>query len=525
MKAGKVYLVGAGPGDPKLITVRGQELLQQADLVVYDHLVSPRLLQMCAPQAKRVYVGKESGRPPRPALRGRLDGGRSASRHTMSQRAINALLVRSAKAGKMVVRLKGGDPFLFGRGGEEAVELAKAGVSHETVPGITSALAVPAYAGIPVTYRGLSSSVAIITGHEDPTKPESAIRWDRVATACDTFVCLMGVATLPQVTRQLLRFGRRATTPCAVVEWGTTPRQRTVTGTLRTIAQKATRASIRPPAVFIAGEVVSVRRHLNWFETRPLSGRRILVTRASDKAGPFADQLEALGAEVVRLPAIELVPVKQNGVFRTTLNELPKADWVFFTSPEGIGWFSKMLKPYRKDVRLLSGCHIGAIGPKTAVAVEEAGLHVDFVPKQFSLEGVLADFPRRVLNGKRAVILSAEGSRDLLETGLRKRGMRVSKVAIYRTAIPKALLNGVAGMLQHPFDYVTVTSASCVEHLYQAVRAAGRPRLFRRLRFASIGPITSRAVRAHGGTVAVEAKSSTVEGLVDVMVKRSSGHT
>ena len=506
---GRVYLVGAGPGDPKLLTLRALELLQRADLVVYDHLVAPAVLQQCGSAARLVYVGKEP------------------HRHTASQRSINALLVRAAREGKTVVRLKGGDPFLFGRGGEEALELARRRIMHEVVPGVTSALAAPAYAGIPATFRALSSSVAIMTGHEDPAKPQRTVRWDQLATACDTLICMMGVAALPRIATQLMRHGRRATSPCALIEWGTTPKQRTVTGTLRTIARRAARAAVHPPAVLVVGDVVSLRKRLSWLERRPLFGARILVTRASENASPFAEQLESLGADVVRLPAIELVSSKSNGIFRKAVSELPETDWVFFTSPEGIGWFSKMLKPHHRDVRRLSGCHIGAIGPKTAMAIEEAGLHVDFVPKRFSQEGMLTDFPRRVLRGKRALILSAEQSRDVLEAGLRRRGMLVRKVPIYRTVIPKALIERIGQVIGEPFDFVTATSASCVEHLQQALRASGRMRLFRRLRFASIGPVTSAAARRHGGRVVVEAKTSTIEGLIDAMVqaKRRRPHT
>ena len=503
MKKGIVYLVGAGPGDPKLITVRGQELLRQADAVVYDHLVTPTLLKVCPPKAKLVYVGKE------------------AKRHTLSQEQTNQLLIRSAKAGKRVVRLKGGDPFLFGRGGEEAQALAKAGVPFEVVPGVTSALAVPAYAGIPVTHRALSSSVAILTGHEDPTKPESAIRWDQAAMGADTLVFLMGVSTLPGIVSQLTRHGRSAKTPCAVIEWGTWPRQRTVTGTLTTIVSRVKRAKIEPPAILVVGDVVRLRSQLNWFERRPLFGTRVLVTRPAEKASSLAEQLETLGAEVEELPAIALAPVRPNGVFREAVHDIPKTDWVFFTSPEGIGWFSRMLKPYRKDVRWLSGCHIGAIGPKTAAAIEEAGLHVDFVPKRFSQEGVLQDLPRRVLRGRRALILSAAQSRDVLADGLRRRGMAVTKVPIYRTVLPPALTEGLKTLFQKPFDLVTVTSASCVDHLHQAMRMAGKGQEFRRLCFASIGPVTSAAVRTFGGQVAMEAKVSTIEGLVEAIVQRS----
>ena len=474
-------------------------MLRQADAVFYDRLISPRLLHACSPRAKLVYVGKEPE-------------GSSGT-----QRSINARLVRAAKAGQTVVRLKGGDPFLFGRGGEEAVALRQSGVAYEVVPGVTSALAVPAYAGIPVTYRRLSSSVAIVTGHEDPTKSERSIRWPSLATACDTLVFLMGVSALPSIAAALMRHGRAAATPCAVIEWGTWPSQRTVTATLKTLAAKARQAGIRPPAVCVVGEVAALRRRLQWFETKPLFGKRILVTRASDKAAELAGRLEALGAEVEQLPAIELVPVKSNGVFREAVRDMPHADWVFFTSPEGIGWFSRMLKPYRKDLRVLSGCHIGAIGPKTAAAIEARGLHVDFVPKRFSQEGVLEDFPRRLLAGRRALILSAKDSRDVLEDGLRKRGARVTKIPIYQTVIPAALRRGLAGLLTAPFDYVTVTSASCADHLFRALQATRQPQRFARWRFASIGPVTSQAVRAHGGRVVVEAASSTVDGLIEAL--------
>jgi len=503
MRTGTVYLVGAGPGDPGLITVRGQELLRQADVVVYDHLVASSLLKVCPPKAKLVYVGKE------------------AKRHTLTQEQINRLLVRSAKVGKCVVRLKGGDPFLFGRGGEEAQALAKARVPFEVVPGVTSAIAVPAYAGIPVTHRRLSSSVAILTGHEDSAKSASAIRWDRVATGCDTLVFLMGVSTLPGIVSRLTRHGRPASMPCAVIEWGTRPGQRTVTGTLATIVGRTKRASIQPPAVLIVGDVVSLRSQLNWFERKPLFGQRILVTRAADKASSLAEQLEALGAEVEELPAIALAPVRPNGALRNAVHGIPKTDWVFFTSPEGIGWFSRLLKPYRKDVRWLSGCHIGAIGPKTAASIEEAGLHVDLVPKRFSQEGLLQDLPRRMLSGKRALILSAAEGRDVLADGLRKRGMAVTKVPIYRTVLPSGLTEGLKTLFQRPFVVVTVTSASCVDHLHQALQAAGHARQFQRLRFASIGPVTSAAVRAFGGRVAVEAKVSTIEGLIESIVQPS----
>jgi len=505
MKYGKVYLVGAGPGDPGLITVKGNQLLREADLVVYDHLVDSHLLSVCPPNAKIIYAGKQ------------------ANKHTKSQKEINTLLVKAARSNKTVIRLKGGDPFLFGRGGEEALELRKAGIDYEVVPGVTSAIAVAAYAGIPITHRGYSSSVAIVTGHEDPDKKSSSIKWKQLATACDTLVFLMGVGSLPGIVKQLIRHGRKGSTACAVIEWGTTTRQRVATGNLENIVSAVKKSEIKPPAVIVVGEVVSLRSSLEWFEKKPLFGKRILVTRASDKAAALSNHLQTLGAEVEELPAIELAPVASNGVFKQVVKEIPQTDWVFFTSPEGIGHFIRMLKPYKKDIRLLSGCRIGAIGPKTAMAIEQLGLHVDFIPKQFSQEGLLDDLPKHVLEGKKAFILSATETRDVLEKGLKKRGMHVKKVAVYRTLIPKALIKGVSTLFDRPFDWVTVTSASCVEHLYQGLEAAGKSRLFSEFKFASIGPITSAAVLQRGGYVVIEATPSTIEGLVDSIEWLSSG--
>ena len=499
---GVVYLVGAGPGDPGLLTVRGQMLLRQADVVVYDHLVPSELLAQCPPNVRLYYVGKESDKP------------------SPRQPAINAMLIRAARQGKQVVRLKGGDPCIFGRGGEEALALAQAKIRYEIVPGVSSAIAVPAYAGIPLTHRNISSSVGIITGHEHSAKPATSLRWRELAQGCETLVCLMGVGQLPRIAEQLIRHGRAARTPCAAIEWGTTPAQRTVSGTLATIAARARRAVLRPPAILVVGPVVALRRQLSWFERRPLFGTRLLVTRASENAESFVARLAALGARVERLPAIELAPMASNGVFRQAVDAIPSTDWVFFTSPEGVGWFAKMLKPHRKDLRWLSGCHIGAIGPKTAEAIDARGLHVDFIPKRFSQDGMLHDLPRRLLEGKRALIFSAQESRDVLIDGLRRRGMHVTKVPIYRTVVPKSLPAGIRALFRDPFDFVTVTSASCVDHLHEGLRAAGKPSLFGRLRFASIGPVTSARIRFCGGRVAVEAKHSTIEGLIDALVTR-----
>lgn len=509
-RRGRVYLVGAGPGDPGLITVKGLQVLQQADVVIYDHLVSERLLDHCKPAAKIIYAGKER------------------DRHTKTQAQIERLLIRFAKSGRTVVRLKGGDPVLFGRGGEEAVALAKAHLPFDIIPGVTSAIAVPAYAGIPVTHRAVASSVALVTGHEGSSKPAAGLNWPQLATATDTLVVLMGVGTLRTTVTQLLRHGRANTTPCAVIEWGTLPRQRTVTGTLSTIVRRCAAARVRPPAVIVVGEVARLRRRLQWFERRPLFGQRLVVTRPADRADALAHTLEGLGAEVIVLPAIELAPVPSNGAFHRAMGAIQQFDWVFFTSPEGIGWFQRLVQRDRRDLRVLQGRHIGAIGPKTAASIEARGIHVDFLPSTYSQEGMLRGLDRRRLDGKRALVLNAKESRDVLERGLRRLGMSVTRIPIYQTVVPAGLRQRARDVFAHPVGYVTATSASCVDHVVEALASAGLKRAIGRIRWASIGPVTSQAVRRAGGRVAVEARRATIEGLVGAIVndcrKRRGSH-
>jgi uroporphyrinogen III methyltransferase/synthase len=328
----------------------------------------------------------------------------------------------------------------------------------------------------------------------------------------------MGVGTLAQTVKRLIRYGRPKGTPCAVIEWGTLPNQRTIVGTLATIVRRCEQAQLKPPAIVVVGEVVKLRRSLRWFEHKPLFGRRIVVTRPSDRAEHLASQLEALGAEVMALPAIELAPIAWNGVFQHALRRLDEFDWVFFTSPEGIRWFQRSLTARRKDLRVLLGKRIGAIGPKTAASIQDIGIHVDFVPQDFSQEGMLDGLQRRRLAGKRALILSAQDSRDVLEQGLKRLGMDVLKVPLYRATVPSTLKRGVQRIIREPVDLVTVTSSSCVEHLASALKAAGLADGLRRLRFASIGPVTSATVRQYRGKVVIEAKTSTVEGLVEAIV-------
>jgi uroporphyrinogen III methyltransferase/synthase len=341
----------------------------------------------------------------------------------------------------------------------------------------------------------------------------------------------MGVGTLKATVEQLIRHGRSKATPCAVIEWGTLPRQRTVVGTLSTIARVCERARVVPPAVIVVGEVVRLRRWLSWYERKPLFGQRIVVTRPSERADHLANLLETLGAEVVVLPAIELAPVDSNGMFHRAVQEMERFDWVFFTSPEGIHWFRRLLAKERKDLRILCGRHIAAIGPKTAASIEQQGIHVDFRPKTFSQEGLLEGLKRRRLAGRRALILNAKGARDVLEQGLKAYGVEVRRVPLYQTVIPKPLVEQVRRVFAQPaesrakrgMDWVTATSSSCAEHLVTALHAAGLARLIPRLRWASIGPVTSATLRRAGARIACEARTSTVEGLVQAVVSSVKG--
>ena len=499
-----MHLVGAGPGDAGLLTLRGRRLLESADVVVYDQLVGRGILAWARAGARMVAAGR--------------DGVSGAAK----QRAVNRLLKLEARGGRCVVRLKGGDPVLFGRGAEEALALVKAGIRCEIVPGVTSAVAVPSSAGIPVTHRALASSVGILTGHEDPSKGRSRIRWEHLAKGCDTLVCLMAVKRLPQVVRQLRRHGVPDGRPAAVIERGTTAAQRTVTGTLGTIVARAARARVRPPAILIVGEVVRLRAGLKHLERAPLFGRRILVTRAAGRAERLVGELESLGAEVEHIPAIAQKPVRALGLFRKALARLGPGTWVVFSSPEGPGWCLRVFRRCGADVRALAGCRIGAIGPKTAEAVRAIGLRVDFVPARYSQEGILRGLPRR-LHGQRAVLLCAQGSREALPDGLRRRGMAVERVPVYRTVIPHGMVRDVRRAFTRPFDAVLVTSASCVEHLRAALARAGLSRRMRELPFVSIGPVTSAAVRRSGGRVRAEASVSTIEGLMAALRRRAGG--
>ena len=505
---GIVYLVGAGPGDPGLLTLRGGELLVTCDAIVYDSLANPALLGLAAVQEREVpvelhAVGKRGGAP-----------------ESAKQEEINALLVRLAREGKRVVRLKGGDPFVFGRGSEEAQALARAGVRFEVVPGVTAGIAAPAYAGIPVTHRRIATSVTFVTGHEDPSDENGgSVDWAALARAGGTIVLYMGVTKLPSIARSLMAGGMASDTPAAAVQWGTYPRQRTVTATLATLVDEITRSGLRPPVISVIGPVVALRDEIAWFERRPLFGKRIIVTRAQSQAATIGDRLAVAGAEVIEMPASRIEPLDP-APLRRAIEQLSDYQMVIFTSQNGVRIFWDALRADGRDARALAGLQVAAVGPATSAALLDCGLAVDVIPDRFVAEALLDALRNRgELRGARVLYAAAAGARETLETGLRELGAIVDRVELYRSVadghgaaeLRERLLAGHA-------DLVTFTSASSVTNFIAAVgldAAALVPA-------ASIGPITTQAARDAGLKVEIEASQSTIGGLVDAIVAHYS---
>lgn len=491
---GKVYLVGAGPGDPGLLTLKGKAALERADAVIYDFLANEDLLRYAPSVCERICVGKRPGEK------------------TLLQEEINELLVSKATEGKVVVRLKGGDPFIFGRGGEEAQALARAGVPFEVVPGVSSGHAAPAYAGIPVTHRELSSSVAFLTGHEDPSKPSSNIDWARQAKGADTLVLFMGVRNLAEISAALIQAGRAPNTPAAVVRWGTYSRQQTVTGTLTDIAARA--ENVEAPAVIIVGDVVSLRDELNWFERLPLFGKRIVTTRAREQSAALREALEELGAEAIEIPAIEIRDPQSWQPMDKAIGRLEEFDYLIFTSANGVKKFLGRLPVCGRDVRDLKGIRIGAIGPGTATELVATGIRVDFMPNEYRAEGLIEYFKDIDVRGKSFLIPRAKVARDILPRTLEERGARVEVVEAYETVQPCVAPADLERLLTLVPDAVAFTSSSTVTNFVRLMESQKLGAILKELPIASIGPITSETVRKHGLRVSVEAVDSTVTGLV-----------
>jgi len=498
---GAVYLVGAGPGDAGLLTLRGAELLGRADVVVYDALVNPELLRLAPKTAQIIY------------------GGKRAKDHAIPQDELSQLLVKLAREGKTVVRLKGGDPYVFGRGGEEAEELAAAGVPFEVVPGISSIVAAPNYAGIPITHRDHCSSFMVITGHEDPTKEESNLDWAQIARTPGTKIVLMGVERIGQIAASLVQHGMSADTPIAMVRWGTTGQQQSIEGTLGTIAGVVAETQFKAPAVTIIGDVVKLRSTLNWFEHRPLFGQRIVVTRTREQASQLSRRLLELGAEVLEIPTIKIVaPTKREGV-ADAFAELGTYDWVVFTSPNGVVAFFEYLFKIDDDIRSFGALHVAAVGPATAAKLKELHIRVDLMPEEYITADIANAFKALDIENSKVLLARAEVANPDLPRELEELGAIVDDVAFYQTVPETEDVNGAAAkLLEGGADWLTFTSSSTVENFHARFDLPKLLGQFPKTRIASIGPETSKALRALGAEPAVEAEPHTIEGVVDALL-------
>ena len=495
---GTVYLVGAGPGDLGLVTLRAKECIENADVIVYDHLANPETLRWARDDAEIIYAGKEPGGS------------------QLSQQEINALLIEKAREGKQVVRLKGGDPFVFGRGAEEAKAIADVGVPFEVVPGITSAIAGPAYAGIPMTHRAHNSHVTFFTGHEDPAKAESAIDYAALAKLGGTQVMLMGVERLGSITSEMLKQGVRSDLPVALVRSATTGQQETLTGTLADIAQKTIASDFKAPAVAVFGEVVALRDRLNWYEKRPLLGKRIVVTRTRKQASVLSDKLRALGAHVIEMPTIRIEPPSDLREFAEIVQDAHTYDWIVFTSANGVEAFFNVFFKLYDDAREIGGVRIAAIGPATAQRVKDFHLHVNLQPDEFVAEAVAREFKKQEsIENLRILLVRAEKARDVLPRELSAAGAIVDEAFAYRTVPETRDTSGARRQLaQDGADLITFTSSSTIENFL----ALGLP-WPKGMRIASIGPITSKTARDQGLKVDVEARRHDIDGLVQAVME------
>jgi len=494
--AGKVYIIGAGPGDPGLMTVKGLKCLREAEVVIYDHLINTGILDQVREGAHLIYAGKEGGR------------------HTLSQEQINAKLVEEARRGQVVARLKGGDPFVFGRGGEEAEELARAGIPFEIVPGVTSAISVPAYAGIPLTHRRFTATLAFVTGHEDPLKEQSEIDWKALA-GIGTLVFLMGVRNLPRIAASLIAQGKNRSTPAALIRWGSTVDQETLTGTLANIAEKAEASGFKPPAILVVGEVVGLRKDLNWFETQPLFGKGIVITRPEPQAASMAALLRDAGARVITFPTIRIVPPESWDGLDSAIRHLEDYAWLIFTSANGVHFFLERLHAAGRDLRDLKGIRLCTIGPATAAVLESCGLRVDLVPETYLSEGVVAAFERFAISGQRILLPRAEKARDVIPEGLASLGAVVDVVTAYRTENSGRKPAELAEYLERgQVDVLTFTSPSTVTNFLEIMGADFFP-LPKGVRVACIGPVTAAAAEKAGLPVDILQETYTVSGLVE----------
>lgn len=498
----KVYLIGAGPGDPGLLTLRGRELLSKADVIVYDYLANSNFLDYARPDAEILYVGKKGGD------------------HTLPQEEINQLIIAKAKEGKKVARLKGGDPYMFGRGGEEAEELVEAGVPFEVVPGITSAIAAAAYAGIPLTHRSYASSVTFATGHEDPGKPESAHNWEALAKSASTLVFFMGMKNLPEISAKLLAAGLPPRTPAALIRWGTTPKHKSLVTTLKSLPAEAQKHGFTAPSLIIIGKVVQMHDKLGWFEKKPLLGKGIVVTRAREQASDMAALLASHGANVIQFPTIEVHPLPDYADVRKTLGYISSYDWVAFTSVNGVARFFEQLRAIGQDARALAGCKIAAIGPATAQALKKNGIKADFIPERFVAESVVQGLSALGLQDKRILIPRALVARDVLPDQLRAAGASVDVLPMYETKPSNAHREEILEMLEAgEIQCITFGSSSTVENFIELIPAS-KLKEYPNLKYGCIGPVTAKTLEKHGIICDFQPTDYTIPALVDILLQK-----
>lgn len=500
-KNGFVYLIGAGPGDPGLITVRGRECIGLADVILYDYLANEELLRHARQDAELIYAGKVGGA------------------HNREQSQINELLIQKALEGKVVARLKGGDPFVFGRGGEECEELAAHRIPFEVVPGVTAGIGAAAYAGIPLTHRDFTTSVAFVTGHEGHDKDVSTIDWERLSLGSGTLVFYMGIKNLPQITASLMAHGRPPETPVALIRWGTRPDQQVLTGTLADIAEKARKTGFKAPAITVVGDVVTLREKLRWFDSRPLFGRTVLVTRAADQAGEFSRLLEAQGARVLECPTIRVVPPESFAGLDDAIARLADFHWLIFSSANAVAAFFDRLNGLGLDSRAIGPCKICTVGPKTAELLQAHGIRADLMPDDYKGEGVVAAFTDLDIRGRKVLFPKGDRARDVIPAGLQQQGAEVTAPVAYRNLSPDAVPQAVLTALEErQVDCVTFTASSTASNLADLLGENRFLNLLDGVTVASIGPITSRTCRELGMEVHVEPREYTLAALTAEIV-------
>jgi len=502
VKKGKVYLIGAGPGDVGLLTVKGLKCLQKAEAVVYDFHLNAQILNYINHDAEFIYAGKRGGH------------------HAMTQDEINQALVNKANEGKIVCRLKGGDPFVFGRGGEEAEVLVNEGIEFEVIPGVSSSIAAPAYAGIPLTHRKYSSSFAVITGNEDITKPESSIDWSKFANGFDTLVFLMGVKNIGAITSKLIEHGKSPDTPVAVVRWGTRPDQKTVVSTLKDIAGLVKEENIKPPAVMVVGNVVKLRDTLKWYENKPLFGQRILITREYTKD---YEPLEDLGAEIFEFPTIETVPPESYKELDESIDKIETYNWIIFTSANGFKYFMQRLLDKERDIRDLKGVRICAIGTKTAETIKNYGVKVDLIPKEFTAEGLIEAFSQQStvnsLKEMKFLLPRAEVAREVFPQKVRELGGEIDTPAAYRAIKPEKHGKRLKRFLKEGrISVATFTSAATFNNFVD-IMGEDAIEILKDVTIAVIGPVTAKAIEKAGLKVSITPKEATIKAMVDEIIK------